>query len=35
MRTAFTGNIAEEVFNVVFVNQRFLLLFLIILKVPV
>jgi len=26
MRTAFTGNLAEEVFNVVIVNRRFVLL---------
>jgi len=26
MRTAFTGNMAEEVFNVVIVNRRFMLL---------
>jgi len=43
MRTAFTGNLAEEVFNVVIINRRFvLLLFLsigsgtgIVLKAPV
>jgi len=28
MRTAFTGNMAKEVFNVVIVNRRFVLLFL-------
>jgi len=28
MRTAFTGNTAEEVFNIVIVNRRFVLLFL-------
>jgi len=45
LRTAFKGNMAEEVFNVVIVNRRFVLLFKyrfghrlgtgIVLKVPV